>query len=229
MIKPLVSVIIAVYNGEKYLADAIESVLAQTYSPIELIIVDDGSTDNSAAIAQRYSTAIYRYQKSNQGQPAAINVGLQIAMGSYLTFLDADDLYLPDKIEHQIAFLIANPEIDMVFGYIKQFLSPDLNMLEQKKFTCSEKILPGYLAASCLLSKKCAEKIGAFNEAQKMGSFIEWFMRAKEKNLKYTLLQNEVLHRRIHANNMSHLSKNAAHDYLQLIKSTLRRRTLHES
>src|ERR1700758_706720 len=100
--KSLISVIIPVYNAEKYLAEAIESVLAQTYRPIEVIVVDDGSTDSSADIAKRFASVRYCFQ-SHSGLGATRNRGIDLSQGKFLAFLDADDLWVEDKLTHQMA------------------------------------------------------------------------------------------------------------------------------
>ena len=102
--KPLVSAIIPVYNCERYLAEAIESVLAQTYRPIGIIVVDDGSTDGSADVAKSFTDPQVRYfYQPNSGQGAARNQGTNLARGSFFTFLDADDLWTDNKLELQLA------------------------------------------------------------------------------------------------------------------------------
>ena len=99
--QPLVSVIIPVYNREKFLAEAIDSVLAQTYRPIEIIVIDDGSTDKSGEIARSYAETKYIYQ-DNQGVSVARNIGVDAAQGEFLAFLDSDDMWLHNKLETQI-------------------------------------------------------------------------------------------------------------------------------
>jgi glycosyltransferase involved in cell wall biosynthesis len=95
--KPLVTVIVAVHNGERYLRSALESLHAQDYEPFEVVFVDDGSTDASAAIAREFSGMRYVYQE-NQGLAAARNAGLSMAAGEFLAYLDDDDLIPPHKL-----------------------------------------------------------------------------------------------------------------------------------
>lgn len=213
-----VSVIIAVYNGEKYLAETIESVLAQKYEPIELIIIDDGSTDKTAQIAQKYPHVSYFYQP-NRGQPAAQNWALQLAKGAYISFLDADDLYMPDKTTLQVEFLETRPHMDCVFGLVEQFLTPELPPTMKVKLAGQ-----GYLASSGLFRKECFERVGPFNEAQRIGPFIEWYMRATDIGLKHELLPVQTLRRRIHGNNMGLCTEHNRQEYLQLVKAALMRR-----
>jgi glycosyltransferase involved in cell wall biosynthesis len=98
VVQPLVSILINNYNYGQYLAEAIESALNQTYDPIEVIVVDDGSTDDSQAIMARYGDRIHAIYQSNQGQAAAFNTGFVQSRGEIICFLDADDLFLPDKV-----------------------------------------------------------------------------------------------------------------------------------
>ncbi|HEY9675154.1 MAG TPA: glycosyltransferase family A protein [Waterburya sp.] len=121
--KPLVSIITNFFNAEKYFEEAIESVFAQTYNNWELLLVDDGSTDSSTVIALRYAQQYpekVRYLEheghANRGRCAARNLGIEKARGEYIAFLDADDVYLPQKLEQQLALMDAHPEAAVVFG-----------------------------------------------------------------------------------------------------------------
>jgi len=112
----LVSVVIPAYNAERFLARAMRSALAQTYSHLELIVVDDGSTDGTAEVIRSFRDPRVQYlSQPNQGQGAARNQGIQASAGRYVTFLDADDAYLPTKVERQVEFLETRREYQVVF------------------------------------------------------------------------------------------------------------------
>ena len=222
-----VSVIMSVYNGEKYLRQAIESVLAQTYKPIEFILVNDGSVDGTEEILKQYTSQILYITRSNQGQPAALNLGMAMAKSDYLTFLDADDLYMADKIALQMDILDQRPELDMVFGHLEQFFSPELSEERKAQWVCPKGLSPGYMAAAGLFRKECFDKVGLFNEEQKIGAFLDWYMRSEEKKLKSHLIPNKVLSRRIHENNVGISSQNSRHEYVQIVKAALKRRGLN--
>ena len=222
--KPLVSVIIAVYNGEKYLGEAIESVLAQTYAPIELVILDDGSQDQTSQVAKRYGSKLRYFQQSNRGQPSAQNQAIRLTQGSYISFLDADDLYLPDKTALQMAFLEAHPQIDFVFGSVQQFFSPEAPLEFKQRWLCPPALTSGRLAAGGLFRKVCFEQVSFFNEEQRIGPFIEWYMRAMEKGLQEALIPNPVLQRRIHENNMGVHSQGSRLEYVRIVREALKRR-----
>jgi glycosyltransferase involved in cell wall biosynthesis len=121
---PLVSVIVPAYNAERFLGRSIRSALAQTYSPLEIIVVDDGSTDGTReAISSFHDGRIKYLWQPNRGQGAARNVGIRESAGSYITFLDADDAYLPHKVQRQVTFLEAHPEHQIVWCDALHFFS----------------------------------------------------------------------------------------------------------
>ena len=111
----MVSVIIPVYNGERYLAAAIDSVIDQDYPNLDIVIVNDGSTDGSAAIAQSYGSSLRHHYQENAGLSAAQNKGVALAEGEFISFLDCDDLWLANKTSLQLMAFRSTPELDMVF------------------------------------------------------------------------------------------------------------------
>ncbi len=118
---PLVSVIIPNYNYACYLPQAIDSVLAQTYAPVEIIVVDDGSRDDSLAVLKSYGARLRWVTQPNQGVAAARNHGARLSQGSYLAFLDADDYWLPAKLERQLERFLQNPELGLVYCGVAEF------------------------------------------------------------------------------------------------------------
>ena len=110
--KSLISVIIPTYNRETYLSQAIESVLAQTYQPLDIIIIDDGSSDSSDKIVQSYVPQVRYYYQPNAGIGSALKKGIELADGQYFAFLDSDDLWVSDKLSRQMTFLTENPGVD---------------------------------------------------------------------------------------------------------------------
>src|SRR5512135_2005660 len=123
MYRPLVSIILPVYNGERYVSQAIESVLSQTYVPTELIVVDDGSIDNSASIARSYKE-VHFIRQSNQGVAVARNSGIAAARGTIIAFIDQDDLWTPNKLDVQVHYLLKNPGVQYVNAWVKLFAEP---------------------------------------------------------------------------------------------------------
>ena len=120
---PRVSVIIPTYNRAGYLCESIESVLTQTYTDYEIIVVDDGSTDDTEEVLQLWiadGTIHYVWQE-NRGESAARNHGIELAIGEYIAFLDSDDLFMPTKLEEQVAYLDNHPEVGMAHSCYSKF------------------------------------------------------------------------------------------------------------
>jgi glycosyltransferase involved in cell wall biosynthesis len=118
---PKISVLMPVYNGEKHLREAIESILKQPFTDFEFIIIDDGSTDSSAAIVQSFpdQRIIYRKNEVNLGLAASLNIGLKLAKGKYLARMDADDIARPERLQTQFDYLESHPDIDLCGSWIK--------------------------------------------------------------------------------------------------------------
>jgi glycosyltransferase involved in cell wall biosynthesis len=129
-----ISVIIPAYNSADFLAEAIESILGQTQAVTEIVVVDDGSTDNSKSVCDRYPSIKYIYQ-ANQGLPGARNKGIEVSHGEYLIFLDADDCLLPEAVEIGLDCLDGHSEAGFVFGrYLFRSINPDGSYSTQPLF-----------------------------------------------------------------------------------------------
>jgi len=182
-----VSVIVPVYNCAQYIGKAIESILAQTYPVHEIIVVDDGSTDGTREALEPYKASIiYVYQK-NAGEPAARNTGIRHSTAEYIAYLDADDLWLPDKLELQMQYLQTHPECELVYTDMMTF--DDQGIIEKSVRTsrgrvyCSGKIFPQLFretlfgSGSVVFRKTAAEKVGGFDETFLVGSDYEMWLR----------------------------------------------------
>jgi glycosyltransferase involved in cell wall biosynthesis len=219
-----VSIIIPVYNGERYLPEAIESILSQCYYPREVIIVDDGSTDGSANVARRFSEHIQLYRQPNRGAAAARNLGIKNSKGSFIAFLDADDLWAPDKLALQWQALQNNPLWDMVLGKVKQFISPDVKDECRQRLRKELETMPAYLLGALLIRREDFLRVGLLNENLQIGEFIDWFQRAKDIGLRHHVLDNVVLKRRIHKTNQGITKRNNNKDYISVLKAALDRK-----
>ena len=219
-----ISVIIPVYNCDQYLAQAIESVLKQTHQPLEIIVVDDASTDNSAAVAQSFGNAIRYELQPNSGAAIARNRGAELANGGLLAFLDADDLWSQDKLALQMAAFEQNPELSMVFGQIKQFHSPELDQSTKQKIYCPSQIMPGYHPGTMIVKKEAFERVGEFSTNWEVGEFIDWYSRAMELGLSSLMLSDVVYKRRLHQTNMGIYKRQSRVDYARILKASLDRR-----
>ena len=222
---PLVSTIIPFFNREEYLAEAIESVLSQTYSTIEIIIVDDGSTDSSAQIAKRYSSpSIHYVYQENKGIGAARNKGIELAQGDYFAFLDSDDLWMEYKTSLQVGIFQSRPNINMVFGHIKQFYSPEKSKTTTTNESQKDLVSPGYVSTTMLIEREAFFKVGFFSTEWRIGEFIDWYARAQEKGLRAYMLTEVLTKRRIHKANIGITDHQSQKDYASILKTALDRR-----
>ena len=208
-----ISVIIPVYNGEAYLREAIDSVLNQTYRPSEILIIDDGSTDNSASIAQSYPSICYIYQ-INQGVSAARNVGIQAAQGKFIAFLDADDMWTPNKLEVQLSYLLKHPHIGYTFTKQRILLEPGREVPAWFREDLLLEDHPGFVPSTLVVRKKIFEQVGYFNSKYRRGEDTEWLTRARNAGISMAVIPETLLLRRMHDHNLS-LGK--AVNYSQLL------------
>lgn len=224
----LISCIIPVFNGEKYLAEVLDSILAQTYRPIEVIVVDDGSTDRSAAIAKQYAPIVRYLSQLNAGPAAARNLGLGAAQGEFIAFLDADDLWHQEKLARQVARFEARPELDYCVAHAQNFWVSELSD-EGQRFR-SHRIarpLPAYTTQALMARRSLFEKIGHFNTAFAHGDSTEWFLRAAEHGAVSELMPDVLLYRRLHKENRSRImAANSREEYLRIVKASLDRQRL---
>lgn len=174
-----VSVIMPVYNGAAFLAEAVASIAAQAYQPLELIVVDDGSTDETAAVVQTLGGVIHYHYQPNQGPAAARNAGLALAQGELIAFLDVDDLWPVDKLAQQMACLQANPATQVVWG--QTLLRP----YQQADETAFPPLPPNWLPVlgSLLCRKAVFAQVGGFDPTMRFGEDVDWFIRLREQQV----------------------------------------------
>ena len=212
--------IIPVWNGERFLAEAIESVLSQTYPPHEVIVVDDGSTDGSKDVAKRFGVSVKYYFQERSGAAAARNRGADLAEGDFIAFLDADDIWVKDKLAWQMKSFEDHPELDMVFGNVRQFHSRASGIVDSEE----SEIIPGYVPGTMVIKRDSFFRAGKFSTQWRVGEFIDWYSRAEEIGLKSLLLPSVILMRRIHDSNMGIRERASRVDYVKIVKASLDRR-----
>lgn len=226
---PLVSVMIGAYNAAPYLGEAIESALSQDYEPIELIVVDDGSTDETADVARSFAQAKV-IQQENGGNGAARNLAVENASGELYAFLDADDRFTPGKLSRQKAALDADPDLDMVFGHVHEFFSPEL---DEETRASLRPPAPGpmpWTAPNLMLIRRGSfERVGPFSTAVRVGVTVDWFARAQEAGLRHTILPEVVLERRLHTQNNGLRERASRSQYLDVIRQAMERRRAAEA
>lgn len=217
------SVIIPVYNAERYLAEAIRSVLDQDYDDLEIVVVDDGSTDCSVEVAQRFKE-IRLIRQANQGPGAGINTGISNARGTLIAFLDADDKWEPATLASRVARFDSDPRLDMTHGRVIEFASPEL---ETPVLTADRAVanpVAARLGGTTMVKRTALERVGLLDTSLKLGAWMDWLMRAEEAGLVTEHHEDLVLHRRIHDDNLVSRESGSKGDYVRLLKRALDRR-----
>jgi glycosyltransferase involved in cell wall biosynthesis len=220
-----VSVIMPVRDGAPYIASAIESVLGQTEPPAELLVVDDGSSDGTAAIvSQFFGRGAHLIQQPPEGAAAARNRGVKLARHELLAFLDADDLWTSTKLEQQCAELRSDTALEMVFGHVRNFVSSDVEPATRARLRCQEETLPGRHIGTMLIRRESFERVGLFETEWAIGEFLAWYARAQLLGLREKMLPAVLLKRRLHSANQGILKRSEHGEYVRVMKKILDRR-----
>jgi glycosyltransferase involved in cell wall biosynthesis len=201
---PLISCIVPVFNGERYLAETLDSILAQTYRPIEVIAVDDGSTDGTGQVIAGYGDRVRCLRQANAGPTAARNFGLTAATGALVAFVDSDDLWHPEKLERQVARFLARPDLDVCVSHVRNFWVEEIRE-EAARFERDRlgTPMPGYCNPTLLAKRALFERVGQFDPELDRRSQADWFIRARAHGANIELLPDVLVYRRVHRMNLS--------------------------
>lgn len=190
------SVVVPCYNNAAFVAEAIASIIAQSVPPAQVIVVDDGSTDASAAQVARFAPAVTLLRQPNRGAAAARNTGVAAAIHPLVAFLDADDAWPHDRLAVMLAAQAA-ANADLVFGAVRQCLGSVGPAAPPHGAA-----IPGRLPGSMLLKRCLFTTIGAFDESLRSAEMIDWVARATAFGITQASVPDIVLYRRIHGANM---------------------------
>ena len=202
MANPLISCIVPVFNGERFLAEALDSMLDQTYRPLEIIVVDDGSTDATAQIAAGYAPQVTCLRQNNRGAASAKNLGISASRGELIAFLDADDLWLPGKLERQEVWLRERPGFRLCFSRFQNFWMPELAAEARQHGTGPlSQPLSAWSIGTLLASRETVERLGPFPHGHRGNENMLWFLRAAEAGAAIEVLPEVLMRRRFHHGN----------------------------
>lgn len=221
--EPLVSVILPVRNGECFLSSAIESILVQTYRPIEILVIDGDSTDRTSEIAQSFEAVRY-FRQRVPGIGAAYNEGIASSQGEFIGFLAYDDLWMPDKLRVQVDYLKNHPEVQCVFSRVKFFLEPGSQLPSgfRPELLVGDHI--GRIPETLLARRVVFDQIGGFDANFHIASDVDWCTRLSDSGLPITILPDVLLHKRVHeANTSSDVLRNNQ-DLLRIFKLSVDRK-----
>jgi glycosyltransferase involved in cell wall biosynthesis len=220
---PLVSVIVPLYNGARHLREALTSVLDQDYRPIDVIVVDDGSTDDGVRVAAEFDQVRCVRQK-HAGLAAARNHGLALARGLYVGFLDHDDVFLPGKLGRQVSFLETHADVGIVIAHLENFVEG--GHLRPLELTADH--LPGVSAqvnpGASLVRRSVFERIGPYEARAEVASDVEWLGRAMRAGIRVEIMPDVLLRRRLHSSNISNSVATKRHYLLSSLRFLLNAR-----
>jgi glycosyltransferase involved in cell wall biosynthesis len=217
-----ISVIISVYNAERYLSESLDSVLNQSMPAKEIIVINDGSTDQTINILKSYGKKIKLIDRENKGVPYSVNEGLSEVKQPWIAFNDGDDIWSQNKLELQYNYLLEHKDLRILFGMMRQFISPELSEEDKASIYVPNSPEKALIRPAMLAHQSVFEDYGLFNPTLKAGDFIEWFQKIKENDLKFDFIDEVIYCRRLHKNSLSN-KEGVKDDFLKILKAKLDR------
>ena len=222
-ISPLISIIIPTYNAAQFLPEAVGSIRRQSHQPpLEIIIVDDGSTDDTAEVVQQLGPDIHYIYQENSSPAIARNHGLAAARGEIICFLDADDIYPTDKFKIQVTRLLNDPTVDVVHGRIKYIHMEGAE--DRSAGLDDEESLIFIQIGGAMFRKSVFEQIGGFDEELRFSEDHDIFIRLRENNIPFVILNDITLYYRLHETNMTNDKTITDFQLLRVLKKSIDRR-----
>lgn len=222
---PTVSCIIPVFNGEDWVGESLDSVLGQTRPPDEVIVVDDGSTDATAEILETYRDRIRSVRQENSGPGAARNRGITLSNGVLIAFQDADDIWLPEKLERQLLRFEERPELELSLSHLRCFWIEELREREAalQGHPLTRPSVPGWVLQTVVARRDTLIRVGPFAEDLEIVDDTDWFLRARELGVVSEMLPDVLVLRRFHHSNLTG-DRNLSGKLLDVVARSVARR-----
>ncbi|MEO1591137.1 MAG: glycosyltransferase [Cyanobacteria bacterium J06632_22] len=228
-IAPLVSVILVVRNGERYVAEAIDSVLASDYPRLELVIIDGQSSDRTSDIVQSY---VQRYsnvrsiQQHNLGISNAYNLGLQSVKGEFVAFISHDDCWMPQKLSQQMDYLLHHPEVQFTVTQFRYCLAPGCQIPSGFRPELLTQTPVGYIMETLVARKSVFDIVGTFNPDYLLAEDVDWYARAKDLKVPSAVIPTVLLSKRVHDNNASANAQVSTQALLKVLRQSIQRQNV---
>jgi glycosyltransferase involved in cell wall biosynthesis len=221
---PQVSVVVAFHDRVAYLAEAIRSVLAEAVTvPLDVVLVDDGSTDGSAEAARSFVPPARYLRQPNQGCASAWNAGLAAASAEFVAFCDSDDVWVAGRLERMLAPFVRDPSTEVVFGRVDEFVSPELDPSHLSvRAPRTDTFAP--LAGTMLARRAVFERVGLFDAGLVQGYWVDWYARMRDAELNTVVIPDVVLRRRLHRTNSSLERRDQMGEFARALHQKLTRR-----
>jgi glycosyltransferase involved in cell wall biosynthesis len=227
---PSVSVILAVKNGARYLEESLQSVVNQDHRPCEILVIDDGSTDETESIARKFESQGLRFISNHPplGIAGSRNLGIQQARGELLAFTSHDDIWVPHKLRKQAERFTARPELDYCVALVRPFLDPGTTApLAGFRPELVGADVPGYLIETLMTRPRAFERAGNFDISFRQADDTKWYARARQLGLEMEMIDEVLVHKRLHGSSTTYSADRAQqgrHEMLRIIKQSLERR-----
>ena len=220
----LVSVIIPVKDGERFLAEAINSVLEQDYRPLEIIVVDGRSVDRTREIAGSFEQ-VRIISQVDQGLADAWNVGIDAASGDFIAFQSHDDLWVPKKLSIQVNYMLDHPEIQYTITRVKFFAQPGFRTHPGFRTKLLEGDHVGRIPETLVARRSLFDVVGRFDDTFSVSPDVDWFARAKDMQVPMAIMPEVLLLKRVHDANLSLVAVDECHrDLLRVLRRSVVRK-----
>jgi glycosyltransferase involved in cell wall biosynthesis len=224
---PTLSLVVPVHNGSNYLAEALDSALSQSRRPDEILVVDDGSSDDPTPIIARFAS-VRCFRQPQGGTPSARNRGVTLTTGDLIAFLDHDDLLSNRSLEVRVEAMREDSKIAYVYGIVEQFISPELGWDARERLRAKLPTVSGRTAGSTMIRRGAFERVGEFAPNLLSGYMIDWVSRCDAAGLSNRAIPDVVLRRRVHGSNSVHDTQALERHYLRALRQVVRRKKLGE-
>ena len=222
MAQPLVSVVVPAFEPGEYLREAIESLLAQTYPSLEIIVVDDGSTPPCRTTCEAYPAVRYVAQE-HRGPAAARNTGVALSRAAFIAFQDADDLSAAERIEVQMSALQEDSSLGLLLSRLENFHAPDFAPPAWFREEAALRSRMGFVNTA-LVRRDTFAKVGLFDSSYPIGEDIDWLLRVRDAGVPSGVCPEVLLRRRIHSRNLSANVQLGHQNLVSILHASVRRR-----
>jgi glycosyltransferase involved in cell wall biosynthesis len=221
----LISCIVPAFNAERYLPESLQSVIDQSYRPIEILVVDDGSSDATAVIARQFP-GVRVITQQNAGPAAARNTGVTETTGDLIAFQDADDLWHPEKLRKQFERFQQRSNLELCTCQIYNFWTPDrLEEAGDYNDPRQDKVYSGFVMQTLLCRRSAFNRIGPLRTDYRTGEDSDWFMRARDLGAVMETVPEVLVRRRLHPSNLTRQAgSEVRHFLLDAVHESIRRR-----
>jgi glycosyltransferase involved in cell wall biosynthesis len=220
-----ISVLVPCYDAARYLPAALDSAFAQGVPLREVIVVDDGSTDEIGSVVAAYGERVRYHRQPHAGIGPARNRALELSSGEMIAFLDADDVWPPGSLAARLAALEADESLEYVYGEVEQFVSPELPEEWARRHGAAVlSASPARLMGAMLVRRRAFSTVGCFSQALRIGETVDWVARGDNLGVRSQRLSQLVLRRRLHTTNTGLTQQGSRSDYLAVARAALARR-----